>query len=159
MIAFEPTGWTGIEGFADRELEVLRAAAEVAVDRAGLHLESAVKTTLGPASGPRTGLFYKVSKSGPLHQASAPGEPPAVLFGALRQSITHSAPKWEGWAVFTDVGSNKVYARRLEWGGVDSRGVRILPRPYFEPTFLREQEAVERILESAVAAVPPVKGG
>ncbi len=166
MISFEPDKeWTGLEGMALRELEKLRASAEVAIDRAGLHLESAVKRTLGPDGGPRTGRIYVVPassakgpragtrrKNPPHHQASAPGEPPAVLFGMLRQSITHSAPRWDGWVVWTEVGSNKIYARRLEWGGVDRRGIRILPRPYFAPTILREEEAIDRILDKAVAS-------
>lgn len=152
MIKFEPDAeWTGLDGMAEREFEKLRATAEVSIDRAGLHLESAVKRTLGPEGGVRTGIAYKVSKAGPLHIASAPGEPPAVLFGALRQSITHSPPRWDGWIVWTEVGSNKVYARRLEWGGIDSRGIRILPRPYFAPTILREEEAIGNILDQAVA--------
>lgn len=151
MIEFVPDDeWQGLKGMAQAELEKLRAPAETAVDRAGLYLESAVKRTLGPDGGPRTGILYVVSKSGPLHQASAPGEPPAVLLGALRQSINHSPPRWEGWVVWTEVGSNKVYARRLEFGGIDSRGVRILPRPYWAPTILREEQAIERILDEAV---------
>lgn len=151
MIEFVPDEeWSGLEGMAQRELEKLRASSELAVDRAGAHLEAAVKRTLGPDGGVRTGIAYKVSKSGPLHIASAPGEPPAVLFGRLRQSITHSAPVWDGWIVSTEVGSNVVYARRMEWGGIDSRGIRILPRPYFAPTILREEEAIERILSTAV---------
>ena len=150
MISFEPGNWTGLEGLAEKELEKLKVSSELAVDRAGLHLESAVKRTLGPDGGPRTGRLYRVSRSGPLHVASAPGEPPAILFGELRRSINHSMPVWIGWVVQTEVGTNKVQARRLEWGGVDSRGVRILPRPYFAPTILREEEALERILEEAV---------
>lgn len=150
MISFEAGEWEGLEGMGLEELEKLRGPSEVAVDRAGLYLESEVKRQLGPDSGPRSGRFYKVSKGGPLHQASAPGESPAVLFGKLRQSITHSAPKWEGWTVSTEVGSNLVYARRLEWGGVDARGVRLLPRPYFEPATLRSEPAIEGILEGAV---------
>lgn len=150
MIQFEPGNWSGLDGLGERELEKLKAASELAIDRAGLHLESAVKRTLGPDGGARTGRLYRVSRTGPLHQASAPGEPPAVLFGALRQSITHSRPQWDGWTVWTEVGTRMVYGARLEWGGVDSRGVRILPRPYFAPTILREEEALERILEEAV---------
>ena len=73
-----------------------------------------------------------------------------LMNGDLAKSITHSAPKWEGWIVWTEVGSNKVYARRLEWGGIDSRGIRILPRPYFAPVVLREEEAISRILDEAV---------
>lgn len=165
MIEFRPDDkWTGLEGMAEAELEKLRASAERQVDRAGMHLEGAVKRILGSDGGPRTGRIYVVPasnfrgrggrsnprKNPPRHQASAPGEPPAWMNGDLAKSITHSAPKWEGWIVWTEVGSNKVYARRLEWGGIDSRGIRILPRPYFAPVVLREEEAISRILDEAV---------
>lgn len=171
MIGFEPDEkWIGLEGMAEAEFEKLRLTAEVQVGRAGQHLESAVKVTLGPDSGPRTGREYVVSKSGPLHVASAPGEPPAVRDGRLRLSITHSAPAWDGNVVSTEVGTNVEYARRLEWGGVSTvpkdvrvqvapgewrvvkagTQIRILPRPYFAPTILREEEAIDRILDAAV---------
>jgi hypothetical protein len=161
VIEFQPGEWEGVEGMGLEELEKLRASAELAVDRAGLILESEVKQTLG-GSIPRTGRFYVVPassakgphggrrKNPPRHQASAPGEPPARLFGDLIRSITHSAPKWDGWSVSTEVGSNRPQARRLEWGGVDNRGVRILPRPYFEPSFLRAEDKIEAALDSSV---------
>lgn len=170
MIEFEPTKWEGLEGMAEAELQKLRGTAELAVDRAGLHLESAVKRTLGPEGGARTGRVYPASKTGPPHVASAPGEPPAIRDGGLRLSITHSPPRWTGWVVDTEVGTNKEYARRLEWGGISvvprdvtvqvapgvwrrikaGTVIRILPRPYFAPTILREEETLERILEEAV---------
>lgn len=166
MISFEAGDWEGIEGMGLEELEKLRAPAALAIDRAGLYLENEVKRTLGPEGGARTGRIYVVPQSSarsttrggrakprknpPRHQASAPGEPPAILFGTLRQSINHSAPKWEGWTVSTEVGTNQPQARRLEWGGVDKRGVRILPRPYMEPSTLRAEPQIEAILEGAV---------
>lgn len=162
MISFEAGDWEGVEGMGLEELEKLRQPAELAIDRAGLYLENEVKRTLGPEGGPRTGRIYVVPassargpkggrrKNPPRHQASAPGEPPAVLFGQLRQSIHHSAPKWEGWTVSTEVGTNRPQARRLEWGGVDARGIRIAPRPYMEPSALRAEPQIETILEGAV---------
>ncbi len=116
-----------------------------------MHFANELRKTL---SGGRTGRLYKVSKKGPLHQASAPGEPPAVLFGKLKQGIFAGRAQWEGWQVTAEVGvggAAKKYARRLDWGGVDSRGVRILPRPYVEPTVLRTQDEIERLLSMAVA--------
>jgi len=162
VISFDAGEWEGLEGMGLEELTKLRAPSELAIDRAGLYLESEVKRTLGPEGGPRTGRIYAVPassargpkggrrKNPPRHQASAPGEPPAVLFGTLRQSIHHSPPKWEGWTVSTEVGTNQPQARRLEWGGVDKRGVRILPRPYMEPSTLRAEPQIEAILEGAV---------
>lgn len=148
MIKFAPGEWLGLDTMGDEELARLREPAALAVHRAALHFEGAVKKTL---SGKRSGRIYRVSRKGRLHQASAPGEPPAVMFGALRQSITSTEPVWDGWQVSCEVGTNLVYARRLEWGGVDRRGIRILPRPYFEPTFVKEEENINAILEEAVA--------
>lgn len=144
MIRFLPGRWEGLDTLGQEELQRLREPAETGVTRAGMHLANAVKRTL---SGSRSGRFYRVSRKGRLHQASAPGEPPAVMFGKLRQSIAVSDPQWDGWNVEVEVGTNLPYARRMEWGGVDSRGIRILPRPYFGPTVLREQDALDRILE------------
>jgi len=150
--------WTGLETIeAEALLEELRPKAERAVVAAGIYFSGAIKRTL---TGTRSGRAYRVSKRGPLHIASAPGEPPAVLFGNLRNSIGYSPPSWEDWTVTVEVGvglgqppkgpakdPETTYARRLEWGGVDVRGVRILARPYMEPTRLREQARVEQILE------------
>lgn len=168
MISFDASEkWEGLEGMGQKELEKLRGPCAIAVDRAGLALENEVKRTLGPEGGARTGAIYvvppssaqgkttrggrrKPRKNPPRHQASAPGEPPAVLFGQLRQSIHHSEPVWDGWTVSTEVGTNQPQSRRLEWGGIDKRGIRILPRPYFAPSVLRAEQQIETILEGAV---------
>jgi hypothetical protein len=147
VIKFVPGQWIGITNLGINELNKLRVPAENAILRAMLHLENAVKRKL---SGARSGRLYRVSKTGRLHQASAPGEPPAVLFGKLRQSITHIGPTWEGFHVSGEVGTNLEYAARLEYGGVDSRGVQILPRPYLAPTVLEEEDRLEQILTTAV---------
>lgn len=168
MIRVEDSGWDGLEGFAEEELERMRAPAELAVDRAARHLEAAVKRTLGPAGGARSGRWYVVPRSSfkgappgvrnkprsnpTRHQASAPGEPPARLYGDLARSITHSSPRWEGWTVSSEVGTAMAKARRLEYGGVDKRGIRLLARPYFAPTVLREEAAMEAILDKAVTS-------
>lgn len=146
MLKFIVSEWLGLEGMGMAELEKLRPTAEKAVERAGRHLSNAVKKTL---TGTRTGRIY-VNRRGRKHQASAPGEPPATLTGKLRQSITTSGPIWDGWNVRVEVGSSMPYAARLEYGGVDRRGVRILPRPYFQVTMTREEPAIDRILETAV---------
>jgi phage gpG-like protein len=134
--------WFGIAGIADDELKKLRKPAERAILKASIRYERAVKLVL---KGPRTGRMYGD------HQASAPGEPPALLTGALRNSITHTMPEWdEDNAVTAEVGTSLVYAAILEWGGVAGNNARILPRPYMEPTFLAMQDELESILKEAV---------
>lgn len=90
--------------------------------------------------------MLKLHRATRKHIASAPGESPAVLTGLLRRSITQSPVAWDGQTVSATVGTNVVYARRLEFGGVDRRGVRILPRPYVAPTMLVEEPMLDAIL-------------
>lgn len=145
MISFDVGRWIGLDEMGEEELTRLLVPSMLAVERAAQHFANAVKKTL---TGPRHGRIYRVR--GRLHQASAPGEPPAVLRGELRQSITVGEVIHEGWDISCEVGSALDKALRLEVGGVDSRGVRILPRPYFEPTYIQEEDALIAILETAV---------
>lgn len=146
MVIVPPGDWKGLDNLGDDEFRELRPRAEAAVRRAVIRLTGAVQQTL---TGPRSGRVYVISKTGRVHVASAPGEPPAVLYGRLRQSIAWTEPEWEGNTVTAEVGTNVEYARRLEFGGVDARGVRILPRPYFEPTVQRLSAELAAILEEA----------
>lgn len=160
--------WSGLEGLeAERLLQEARPKAEAAVLKAALLLESELIKTL---KGPRHGRTYLIGKNFDIpHVASAPGEAPAVLYGRLWQSIGHVGPSWEGWTVTADVGTNIVYAARLEFGGVHTqtttvrvRGVdgwftvkagtviRILPRPWMAPTILRVEPLIDAILEGAL---------
>ena len=153
MIAFAPSQWVGLDTIGAEEFAALRPPAEKAVLKAALHLERAIKKKL---TGARTGRIYR--SRGRTHQASAPGEPPALVTGQLRNSITHTMPVWHGDNVSAEVGTSLDKAARLEFGGVDSRGVRILPRPYIGATMLEEQDTMETIMEES-AKGPPAKGG
>lgn len=151
MLVFAVSKWLGADTVGEEEFERLRPAAERAVFAAALYYEGAIKQTL---SGTRSGRIYRIGKKGRVHQASAPGEPPASLTGKLRQSITHSDPQWEGDNVWVEVGTAIAYAAILEYGGVTWNGGRILPRPYMESTFLREEENIYRIMEEASVPKP-----
>lgn len=62
------------------------------------------------------------------------GDKPNVVTGTARRSIGHEPVSRTGafeWG--TRVGPRTKYARRLELGGTDSRGVTTRPFPYFEP--------------------------
>lgn len=75
------------------------------------------------------GRTYKVSKSGALHQASAPGEPPAPDIGNLKNSIEATQQRRLLWWVHDGV----EYGLYLELGTS-----RMAPRPFMVP-------AVEKI--------------
>lgn len=157
MIRIESSGWEGLEGMGEAALRELRGTAEREVKAGALYFEAELKKTL---TGRRSGRTYRVSRTGRTHVASAPGEPPAVLFGALRNSIGHRGPTWKGWAVEAEVGTglgvgggndpSAAYARRLEFGGIDSRGVYIAPRPYMAPTEERVRPVLEQRWERAL---------
>lgn len=134
----------GIEGLAKGLIDELRPRAERAVRDGAILLEAQVKHVL---TGRRHGRPYRVSKTGRLHIASAPGEPPAVLYGRLRNSIAHTDPAWDRDTVESETGTNVRYARRLEHGGRDRRGVYIAPRPYFRPAIEQAEPSIERRLE------------
>ena len=163
MIKVESRNWTGMEDIdSEALLRDIRTEARIVTKEALLLFEREVKLTL---SGQRSGQTYKVGERGlgsgqRQHVASAPGEPPAVLFGNLRGSVGHEGPHRRSWGYEGEVGPGlgqdvtaderdaaNSYARRLELGGVDSRGVRILPRPYMEPSARRARPKVHGLWE------------
>lgn len=89
-------------------------------------------------AGPHTGRVYSVG--GVDHQASAPGEMPAIDTGALASSIQTEADGPNVWVVYTGMD----YAQSLEFGSV-TQG--ILPRPYFVPATERERPNFIRALQ------------
>lgn len=94
-------------------------------------------------TGQRSGTEYKVSKTGRVHVASAPGESPADLSGDLRASIS-KAPGESG-APFYYVGSDKEYASWLELGTK-----KMEPRPYFVKAVERAMADIKQTLARRV---------
>ena len=135
------------EGFAEEAFAELKPKMERGVIAATLHLHGAIKRKLSKRG---TGRTYRRRKV--LHTASAPGQPPALDTGRLRNSIAVTSPKWEGWSVSAEVGTNVEYARLLEYGGRTGRQntTRIAARPYMRPTMEEETPAIEKVLRDAV---------
>lgn len=149
-----------LAGMGEAELRAMRPNAERAVRLGALYLERTAKGVL--REGPRTGRIYP--RGSTYHQASAPGEPPAVDTGALRMSVTHTAPKWRGDTVSSEAGTHLEYGSILEFGGRtfrrDERGRfvsasdegtgtkrRIAPRPWMRVAVEKSRAAIEKILE------------
>jgi hypothetical protein len=145
VIIISMSEWEGLDGMGEEALREIRPDVRRTLFQAGMLLQNTIKQTLTGRG--RTGRLYKVSRKGRRHRASAPGEPPAVLYGALRNSVGHSNVEWDGWEASMSVGPGlgtspkdgspdpgDAYARRLEYGGADNKGVMILPRPYMEPS-------------------------
>ncbi|WLR50034.1 hypothetical protein LC040_12145 [Bacillus tianshenii] len=126
----------------------IQALEQENLTRALLHVRNAVIDKL---SKPGAGNEYKVPGTrNRRHTASAEGDPPAVLFGQLRSSISFEIEQLPDRFVGM-VGPRGVpYARRLEFGfvGVDAAGRRYnqAPRPYLKPTFEEKREEIKQIV-------------
>lgn len=181
MIQLQAGNWEGLEGLSDELLAEVTREGIAVVTEAAMFFEGALKTRL---KGQRTGRQYRViggrrivpalhgprrqgskAPTGPIHTASAPGESPATLFGALSGSIGHTDAKLvDGVSIESMVGVGlgvqedgevaENYAARLEYGGVDSRGVRILARPYIEPTRLEVEPIIAEMFAAGVGSRP-----
>jgi phage gpG-like protein len=143
------------EGFREMILEIMaetKEQATVALQAAGFHLQTAIVEKL---SGRRTGHIYPVPGTRTAtYQASAPGEPPAVMLGNLRNSINVSAVQDLGDELSVAVGPDikrVPYAARLEFGGRNADGSRFAERPYLRNTFLEQEQTIENIIRSELA--------
>lgn len=105
------------------------------VRAAGLELERGIKLEL---SKPGTGAFYG------NHQASAPGEPPAVDTGALRNSVGQ-----EVTGNVLRVGVAMPYGPFLEFGTITEGGF-IEPRPFMRPALEAVRERMTGVVVSGV---------
>ncbi len=165
MIKLTETEWENLEHIDATELILeIMPSGELAMKKALLVFESTLKKQL---TGTRSGRAYKVSKTGALHIASAPGESPAVLFDALRGSVGHDGPERVGFTVIGQVGTGlgqpprgpkdaaNAYARRLEFGGASKTAkgsgvVKIEARPYMAPAQDIAEPLMDAIFERRV---------
>jgi hypothetical protein len=115
------------------------------MERAALFIVGAVVRSIS------TGQPVRRTRGGWIRglNPSRPGQPPHVLLGKLRQSITHRVVAMgNGFAAL--VGSGMVYARRLELGfaGRDSlgRNYNQAPRPYLRPAVRNNRTMIGRII-------------
>lgn len=108
----------------DRTRAAAIALAEQEVARRAQILRNEVVEQLSQPGSGRTYATGNRTSPHDSHTASAPGDPPAVNTGRLRQSITAlqiSPGRWR-------VGTNVEYAIFLEWG---TR--KMAPRPFMRP--------------------------
>jgi len=98
-------------------------------------------------SGGKRGRYYKVSKSGKPHRASAPGEAPARDTGALVNSlVTEKSGKFA-----RVIGTNIEYAEALEFG---TKSGKLAPRPFMRPAVVKKAKSIiQRIHEAIVRAI------
>lgn len=88
-----------------------------------------------------TPYWYEVPGPGPgVHRASAPGEPPAVLSGLLRDSIDSGVVLVDQSRYEGAVSTKADYAPLLEFGGINEERKPVEPRPAWLPTLLFNRE-------------------
>ncbi len=110
--------YNNCKAIADAMIPRARIIVEKTANDAQAHSQKSME-------GPKTGRMYLSSKSGKPHQASAPGEPPAVDTTKLQAShavTMHSSKPEATIKVFAE------YAYTLEFGGA-----KVAARPYLRP--------------------------
>lgn len=140
-----------LDSNADAVIEKLGEEAEERVEKAAHHLRNETQETL---SGERSGETYKVpGTESTYYTASAPGEPPASRLGHLRSSIDWEIIKERGVLglgatkkIVGRVGTDLEYGAKLEHGQYPSGTDAQVARPWLGPTFVRERQAILRIL-------------
>lgn len=93
---------------------------------------------------PATGRIYPSRTGHGYHQASAPGEPPAVDTGALVKSISANV-------VATDTGAEAMVGSTLPkriWAWLEYGTANIAPRPSARPAFQQTIVKIREILKS-----------
>ncbi len=92
---------------------------------------------------PKTGRIYDLRINGKrvLHQASAPGEAPANLTGALRKSVDYNVSQANQMTFGAGNHQTVDYAKKLELGGGN-----VSPRPFLIKSIEKnEKNAYERL--------------
>lgn len=118
---------TIIAAVLDNRLGQIARDLEIEADQACSDTAQAIRSRVSSGmSGPHTGRIYG------RHQASAPGEMPAVDTTNLMNSILVEQVSQMKWVVYTVV----KYAPHLEFGAPRAH---IEPRPFFRPSAEEER--------------------
>ena len=119
---------------------ILPKLESVATQRMFAAAQEVRNETIKTLSGNRTGRTYKVPGTQVTYTASAPGEPPAVQTGQLRNSVTAIVEN-EGKSVKGFVGTELMKGLHLEKGTS-----KMAPRPWLERSFDSSLDRVKEIL-------------
>ncbi len=140
--------WFGREVFT-----VVTEANVAAMKKAGFMLERYIKKHF---TVPGTGRQYKRTKSGKVHRASKPFQPPSVDDGILKSSIANTVKK-EGSGVVGEVGTDIDYIRAHSDAGTDVNyglylelgTINMAPRPFLRPALKKNEAIIEAIFKAA----------
>jgi len=113
-----------VRWYGDRLKKEVEAKCEKNMDKACRFLESEIKKDLSGKS------------------PSAPGDPPGVVTGTLRRSITYEVER-DAKGVTGRVGTNLIYSLPLEFGCS-----RFSARPFLRPGLEKNKKEIAKILTS-----------
>lgn len=134
-----------VEWYGPEVYEKIRQAAMRGVIRGTESIRNhAVESIM---KGPKTGRIYlrglnKSGKSYKVHQASAPGEPPATDTGKLASSIT---TEYDFANLIGRVNCSAEYGPYLEYGTV-----KMEPRPFMRPALAAKRVVIEADIGSEI---------
>ena len=128
---------------------ILVKATQDGIGLAADYLQLQMKNMLSKKG---SGQIY-IKPSGRQHQASAPGEPPAVDTGHYRRSIQIDVSQLRTPQAIARVGSNVMYGRMLEFGHGG-----VLPRPHWIPLLRTKQHKVRELIFKVIQKrIPGIK--
>lgn len=122
-------------------IEKVKKAAMVGVVRGTNRIKNAAVAKI--MTGPKTGRLYR--RRSVVHQASAPGEPPASDTGRLAKSgrVEFDHNELQGKVIFSTE-----YAEGLEFGTE-----RVDPRPFLRPSLSENADAVKADIQKEIGRV------
>jgi len=135
-VGFSMSGFEALKAKMRQILGKVEAATPAGIQRAGFEVQREAQRLLALTSHPPG-----------TPTPSAPGQPPSLVSGALRRSITTGTVerRADGWAI--DVGPTIVYGRIQEFGGVAGNGARLPARPYMRPAWAILPDRISSIME------------
>jgi len=131
----------GMDGIGKEAVDKLRPSLRNAVEDSVMHLANVIRVKVG---GPGAGREYRRTKSGKVHRASLPGQPPARDMGDYVQSWSHEMSETDA-EIVGRVGSSmwETRGKNLEDGTKH-----MAPRPHVVPSIEEARPSIERRLSS-----------
>lgn len=92
----------------------------------------------------------RLSRAG--SRAAEPGEAPTKRSGKLMRSVKRTSTRVSRYGASAGVRISHPGAARLEFGAVDSRGIRTLPYPYVRPSIEAKRAEIEKIIADGIVS-------
>ena len=129
-------------------MSAFRAALKDRRERMASATEDALSEAAGLVSALAVAKLVEKQHPRGTPTPSMPGEPPAMITGALAQSVHTSEISHDGNGRYEiQVGPTEVYSRIQELGGTAGRGAHLPARPYLKPAVEDVKPEVRRVFK------------